>query len=180
MLNHLKNQQAKRIDFYLSLDILLGLLANMYGLKKIDWAVTYEVYHIFFALSCMFLIIDFCIIILIINFRKQNTIHTVYNLAIKYIIYFILLLNVIGMVLVIVTFINISIDLSSPVEKIENKRRYRRFLRRQWNRIFYSMSMVLVFGGLQFPLWFNSVKRVEMKTDGNIEDGGFVVIDNFE
>ena len=84
------------------------------------------------------------------------------------------------MILVLITFINISIDLSSPVEKIVNKRRYRRFLRRQWNRIFYSMSMVLIFGGLQFPLWYNSVKRVEMKTDGNIEDGGFVVIDNFE
>ena len=37
MLNYLKNQQAKRIDFFLSLDIFLGLLSNIYGLKKIQY-----------------------------------------------------------------------------------------------------------------------------------------------
>ena len=176
MLDYLKNQQAKRIDFFLSLDIFLGLFANMYGLKTIDWAVTYEKYHVFFVLSCIFLIISLLVVILIMNLRKKSTIHTIYNISIKYIIYFLVVLNVIGMVLVLITFINISIDLSSPVEKIGNRKKYQLFLRSQWNRIFYSMSLVLIFNGLQFPLWYNAVKRVEMKTDGNIERDGVVDI----
>ena len=180
MLNYLKNQQAKRIDFYLSLDIFLGLLSNMYGLKKIDWAVTYEKYHVFFVMSCSFLFISFLIVILMMNLRKKNTIHTIYNISMKYIIYFLVILNTIGMILVLITFINISIDLSSPVEKIVNRNRYRKFLRNQWNIIFYSMSFVLIFDCLQFPLWYNAFKRVEMKTDGNMDLGGFIIIDNYD
>ena len=96
-----KKKQAKQIDLYLSLDILLGLLANIYGLGKINWRTTYEIYHVFFAISCMLLIADSCIVILIINIRKNNSIHTVYNRAIKYIIRYMLVLNAIGMVLVV-------------------------------------------------------------------------------
>ena len=126
----------------------------------------------------MLLIVDSCVVILIINIRKKNKIHTVYNLPIKYIIYYMLVLNAIAMILVVVTFINLSIDLSSPDERIENKQRYRKFLRKQWNKIFYSMSMVLIFGGLQFPLWYNSLKRVEMKTDGSLEVNDFIMVNN--
>ena len=71
MMNFLKKQQAKQIDFYLSVDILLALLANIYGLQKINWRITYEIYHIFFAMSCMLLIVDSCVVILIINIRKK-------------------------------------------------------------------------------------------------------------
>ena len=89
-----------------------------------------------------------------------------------------LVLNGIAMILVVVTFINLSIDLSSPDERIENKQRYRRFLRKQWNKIFYSMSMILIFGGLQFPLWYSSLKRVEMKTDGILEANDFIIVNH--
>ena len=169
MLNHLKNQKARRIDCYLALDILLGLFFNIYGLRNIDWAVTYEIYHVFCGVSCAFLVVNLAVVILITVFRKNDTIHTVYNISVRLIIYFIFLLNAIGMILIFFTLIHLLSDLSSPVEKIVNKRRFQAFLRRQWNVIFYSMSLILILDGLLFPLWYNAVKRVEMKTDGSIE-----------
>ena len=176
MLNHLKNQRAGRIDCYLALDILLGLFFNIYGLRNIDWAITYEKYHVFCAESCSFLFVNLAVVILITVFRKNDTIHTVYNISVKLIIYFIFLLNAIGMILIFFTLIHLLSDLSSPVGNVVNKRRFQTFVRRQWNVIFYSMSLVLIFNGLQFPLWYNAVKRVEMKTDGNIERDGVVDI----
>ena len=40
------------------------------------------------------------------------------------------------------------------------------------------MSMVLISGGLQFPLWYSSLKRIEMRTNGCLIEDGFVVINN--
>ena len=51
MFDFLKAQQAKIIDSFLTIDVLLSLLCNIYGLRKIDWTITYEIYHVFFILS---------------------------------------------------------------------------------------------------------------------------------
>ena len=178
MFNFLKAQQAKVIDSFLTIDVLLSLFCNVYGLRKIDWAITYEIYHVFFILSCFFLVITFMSVIIIIYFRKENTIHTIWNISIKYVIYFIASLNMVGIILVFSTYIHISIHLASPSEPIENNRKFVKFVSRQWSRIFYSMSLTIIFDTIQFPLWYNILKRLKLKTDGNLEGGGFVMVEN--
>ena len=178
MFDFLKAQQAKIIDSFLTIDVLLSLLCNIYGLRKIDWTITYEIYHVFFILSCFFLVITFINVIIIIYFRKEKTIHTIWNVSIRYIVYFISSLNMVGIILIFLTYIHLSIHLASPSEPIENSKKFKQFVSRQWSRIFYSMSLTIIFDTIQFPLWYNILKRLKLKTDGNLEGGGFVIVEN--
>ena len=149
----------------------------MYGLAKIDWSITYEIFHVFVIVSCAFLFINLVIVILIMNFRKNHKIHTIYNTSIKYIIYLIFLVNAISMLLVFISFINLFTGFSSLAHNEEYEtREYKLFLRAQWKIVFFSMSLILFFDGFQFPLWYNVVKRVELKTNENIDGSGFVGI----
>ena len=40
------------------------------------------------------------------------------------------------------------------------------------------MSLTIIFDTIQFPLWYNILKRLKLKTDGNLEGGGFVMVEN--
>ena len=178
MFAFLNAQQAKIIDLLLIADVSLSITCNIYGLIKIDWTITNEIYHIFFILSLIFLIVTLICVIIIIYVRKKNTIHTIWNIGIKFCIYFLALLNILDIILIFITYIRISLHLASPSEPIENNKTFEKFVIKQWKRIFFSMSLTIIFDTIQFPLWYNILDRLKLKTDGSLEGGGFVIIEN--
>ena len=176
MFKYLQVQPAKIIDIMLSGVIFLAFLTNLWGLLRINWVVTFQIYHSLFAFSSVLLFITFVFSIIIMYLRKMNTIHTVWNLSMKYLIYFFGALNCFGLILVVICFINISIDLSSPDNPIEDAIRFENFVKTQWNYIYYSMSFTIILYSLQFPLWYSTFKRNELRTNGSLGEGEFVML----
>ena len=173
----LTNLSGITIDILLSCTVLVGLLSNVYGLIKIRWEITYEIYHLLFVLSSIFLIITFIFCIVILFFRIENTINTIWNRSMKYIVYFLSVINVIGLVITLISFINTSKLLSSPDDSDKNLKT-KLFFKEQKNYIFLSMSLVSIFYVLQFPLWYSSLRRIQLKTIGSLRTGDFVIISN--
>ena len=176
MFKYLQIQKAKVIDIMLSSVAFLGFLTNYWGLINIDWAVTFQIYHNLFAFSCILLFITFAFTLVIMYFRYQNTIHTIWNLSVRFLIILFGAVNIIGLILVVICFINVSIDLSSPTEPIEDAVKFEDFVKTQWNYIYYSMSFTVILYALQFPLWYSTFKRNELRTNGSLAEGDFVMI----
>ena len=183
MFKYLQIQPARVIDVMLSCVVLLAFITNLWGLAKIDWSVTFQIYHNLFAFSCVLLLITFGFTVIIMYLRHLNTIHTVWNFSVKYLIYFFGAVNCIGLLLVVVCFINISMDLSTPDEPIEDAIRFESFVKTQWNYIYYSMSFTIILYSLQFPLWYSTYQRNNLRTNGSLAEGDFVMVqtqvDNF-
>ena len=175
MCKALSNLSARTVDILLLSVVLLGFISNTYGLNKIDWRITYEKYHVFFCLSCAFLAVTFMYCGLMLYFRINNTINTTYNRSVNYIIYFLSFINAVGLILTLVTFVNTTTGLSSPDGPIQNYKT-KLFVKEQWSYIFVSMSFVSIFYVLQFPLWYSALKRIELKTNGSLKTGDFVIV----
>ena len=180
MFKYLEVQKAKVIDIMLAVVLFTGFLTNFWGLMKIRWSVTIQMYHNLYAFSALLLFITFAFSLIIMYFRQMNTIHTIWNLSIRYLIYFFGAVNIIGLVLVVLCFINISIDLSTPSEPIQDAIQFEEFVKTQWNYIYYSMSFTIILYALQFPLWYSTFKRNELKTNGSLADGDFVIVQSFD
>ena len=69
-----------------------------------------------------------------------------------------------------------NIDLSSPDNPIEDAIRFENFVKTQWNYIYYSMSFTIILYSLQFPLWYSTFKRNELRTNGSLGEGEFVML----
>ena len=180
MFKFLSLQTARVIDIMLSSVVFLGFLTNLLGLIKIDWTITYQVFHNLFAFTCVSLLITFGFTLIIMYLRKMNTIHTVWNLSIKYLIYFFGVINWVCLIIVIVCFVNITIDLATPTEPIDDGSRFDKFVNTQWNYIYYFMCINILLYSLQFPLWYSTFRRNSLKTDGILEDEDFELITNDE
>ena len=179
MCNILNNQSARTIDVLLSISILLGLISNLWGVLKIDWSITTEIYHVLFVFSSVTLSITLCFSLIIMCLRRSNTIFTVWDLSIKVIIYFFAIVNFIGLVLVLVCYFYVSNDLAQPIlNQTEYDFKLEFFIKKQWNIIFYSFSLTVIFYDLQFPLWYSSLKRLQLKTNGSLREGEFVMVNN--
>ena len=72
MCNILNNRSAKTIDILLSVSILLGFLSNLWGIIKIDWTVTSEIYQGLFIYSSTTLAISFLFSLIIMCVRKNQ------------------------------------------------------------------------------------------------------------
>ena len=175
----LSNQTAKTIDVLLSVVIFLGLLSNICGIIIIDWGVTTEIFHILFINSSVILLISFFCSLLIIYFRLQNTLFTIWALSMKYIIYLFGFLNFIGLVLVLTCLFYISNDLSTHILNqpgYDFKLEF--FIKQQWQFILFSFLLTVFFYVLQFPLWNSTLKRLKLKTNGSLRIEEFVIINN--
>ena len=176
MFKFLQLQTAKAIDLMLSSVVFFGFLTNLFGLIKIDWKVTYQKFHNLYAYSCLSLLITFFFTLIIMFLRKMNTINTVWNLSVKYLIYFFGILNWVTMIIDIVCFVNISIDLATPNEPIDDSLKFEKFVNIQWNYIYYSMCFTIAAYSLQFPLWYSTFRRNSLKTNGILEEEDFELI----
>ena len=175
MCKALANLSAGTVDVLLLTVVLLGLLSNIYGLNKIHWQITYELYHALFYLSCIFLAITFLYCIIMIYFRISNTINTIWNTSAKCLVYFLSFINTVGLLFTLITFYQTITGLSSPDEPIKNDKT-KLLVKKQWHYIFLSMGLVTVFYVLQFPLWYSSYKRIKIKTNGSLKKGDFVIV----
>ena len=179
MCNILSSRSAKTIDILLSLSIFAGLVSNIWGIIKIDWSITSEIFHLLFIYSGVTLLISLLFSFLIMYARRKNTIFTIWNASATYIIYFFELVNFIGLVIVLVCYFYVSNDLAQPIlTQTDYDFKLEFFIRKQWNIIFYSFSLTVLFYDLQFPLWYSSLKRIQMKTNGSLREGEFVIINN--
>ena len=177
MSGFLKTQSARTIDILLSIVVLFGFIANVWGAIKIDWSVTTELYHCLFLTSSVFLGLTFIYCLTIMYARFLNTIHTVWNKSAKGVIFFFMFVNAIGLIMTLVCFIHVSIDLASTETKTNNFL-FEQFMNKQWNYIYYSMCVTILLYLLQFPLWYSNYKRIELRTNGSLEEGEFVIVNN--
>ena len=175
MCKALSSLSARTVESLLLSIVFLGLISNIYGLRKINWRITYERYHVFFCISCSFLTITFFCCILMLYFRIKNTINTIWNKTFKLQVYFLSFINGIGLIMTLISFINTTTGLSSPDEPIQTYRA-KLFVKQQWGYIFLSMSLVSIFYVLQFPLWYSSLRRIQLKTNGNLDSNNFVIV----
>ena len=170
----LGNLSATTIDFLLLLIVLFGLLSNSYGLRKIYWGVTYERYHIFYCLSFVFLLVTFFYCIFMLYFRFKNTINTIWNTSMKCLVYFISSINVAGLILTLFSFTQTISGLNSPDVPIRSKKA-KLFVRNQLGYIFTSMGFSMIFYALQFPFWYSTLKRIQLRTNGSLKTGSFII-----
>ena len=174
MCNLLVNLSAATIEVLLLCVVLLGLLSNLYGLREIDWTMTYEKYHVFFSISLTFLTITLFFCLLALYCRFKNTINTIWNASARYLIYFFSFINASGLLMTLISFTNTLKELFSPDELIRTPNA-KLFFKQQQYYIFISMGLVLIFYVLQFPLWYAALKRIKLKTKGTTKRGDFVI-----
>ena len=179
MCNILNNRSAKTIDILLSVSILLGFLSNLWGIIKIDWTITSEIYQGLFIYSSTTLAISFLFSLIIMCVRKTNIIFTDWNLSTRALIYFFEVINLIGLIIVLVCYFYVSRDVAKPIINMtEYNFGLGFFIKRQWSIVFYSFSLTAIFYDLQFPLWYSSLKRLKLKTNGSLREGEFVIIND--
>ena len=174
MCKALSSLSARTVESLLLSIVFLGLISNIYGLRKINWRITYERYHVFFCISCSFLTITFFCCILMLYFRIKNTINTIWNTAVRYLNYFFSFINASGLLITLISFINTLKGLFPPDELIRTPND-KLFLKQQQYYIYISMGLVSVFYVLQFPLWYAALKRIKLKTNGTTKRGDFVI-----
>ena len=174
MCSLLGNLSATTIEVLLLCVVLLGLISNLYGLREIDWGITYEKYHVFFSISLSFLTITFFYCLLLLYVRFKNTINTIWNTAVRYLNYFFSFINASGLLITLISFIN-TLKVIFPPDELIRTPNDKLFLKQQQYYIYISMGLVSVFYVLQFPLWYAALKRIKLKTNGTTKRGDFVI-----
>ena len=174
MHNLLTNRAAHTIDNLLAFAVLFGFLFNLYGLIKINWRLTNSIFQVLFTLSCCILGVTFFYVVLIIYLRFKNTINTIYNRPVKNSIQFLVVINIIGLILTLISFANVSISLAS-FHVGEFNYEMKRIIKTQWKNVILSMGFVSLFYSLQIPLWCSSFRRVKLRTNGTVL-GDFVIV----
>ena len=92
----------------------------------------------------------------------------------KCLVYFISSINVAGLILTLFSFTQTISGLNSPDVPIRSKKA-KLFVRNQLGYIFTSMGFSMIFYALQFPFWYSTLKRIQLKTNGSLKTGSFII-----
>ena len=173
MMDFLKYRNAMTVDIMLALTALIGFLFNL-RLIKMSLGLCSVISDVLFTISCSLLGTLLFFIIIMIFLRYNNKINTIYNRQVKYSIYILILVNIIGYISALIGFMKFLANLHFFVEDVNNNTKIS--LKRKLIYVLSSVIFVLLSYIFQIPLWNSSLERVKLKTNGTLDEEGFVII----
>lgn len=175
----LKKLTSPVIELLLLIDIISAIIFNLWGALKIDWRLSYEVYHVLTIISVVFLLAGLFTSISFIFFRHNDTINSSNNLFCIYMSQFMTLLNILGLIFISISFYQVRKDFKYFDEMVSKKfKKDVEVLSSNGQWFILTVSMWITIGTLllQIPIWRSIHFRLKSKINGSIPDQ----LDNYE
>lgn len=161
------------VELILAADLCLGIFTNGWGLAKIEWRLTIETYHVLNFLTFIFFVTALIVILLLIYYRKGNTIYSSNYLFSIYVSYFMLFLSILGLFLLFVSFYNVSKDFVEASKIIATRHPDKAHIltgNGQWFILIASQFLTIVFEAGAVVSWYSVLERLKLKVEGAINE----------